>query len=212
MAFKTKKSVQRVVEALKAAGLGDRVLEMKATAKTAEDAARAVDAQLGQIVKSLTFRIGDKPVLALIAGDHSCVQDSLPRVLNMQGKVTKPQAQRVKDVTGFTIGGVSPVGLANEMPIAIDASLRRFDTLYAAAGHPHCLFPVSFDELKRLTGGIVSYNIAERSIPMRWKCRASNAPEPFARKLNRLVESGLRLRYDCVSAAPGQSRPRATGV
>ncbi|MAO57406.1 MAG: aminoacyl-tRNA deacylase [Rhodospirillaceae bacterium] len=165
MAFKTKKSVQRVSEALKAAGLGDRVIEMKATAKTAEDAARAVDAKLGQIVKSLTFRIGDKPVLALIAGDHMCKKDALPRVLDMEGKVTKPQAQRVKDVTGFTIGGVAPVGLANDMPIAIDASLRRFDQLYAAAGHPHCLFPVSFDELKRLTGGIVSYNISEAIDP-----------------------------------------------
>ncbi|MEQ9557156.1 MAG: YbaK/EbsC family protein [Rhodospirillales bacterium] len=161
MAFKTKKSVQRVSEALKAAGMGDRVIELTATAKTAEDAARAVDAKLGQIVKSLTFRIGDKPVLALIAGDHTCKPDALPRVVDLKGKVTKPQAQRVKDVTGFTIGGVSPVGLVSEMPIAIDASLRRFDMLYAAAGHPHCLFPVTFEELKRLTGGFVSYNIAE---------------------------------------------------
>lgn len=55
--------------------------------------------------------------------------DNLPRVLNMEGKVTKPQAQRVKDTTGFTIGGVAPVGLANPMPIAIDASLRRFEWL-----------------------------------------------------------------------------------
>ena len=165
MAFKTKKSVQRVVEALKAAGLGDRVIEMQQTARTAQDAARAVDAQLGQIVKSLTFRIGDRDVLALVAGDHNCLPENLPRVLNLDGKVTKPQAQRVKDVTGFTIGGVAPVGLANDMPIAIDASLRRFEQLYAAAGHPHCLFPASFDELKRLTGGIVSYNIAEAVNP-----------------------------------------------
>lgn len=161
MAFKQKQSVQRVVQALKAAGLGDRVMEMKKTARTAEDAARAVDAKLGQIVKSLTFRIGEKPVLALVAGDHSCEQDALPRVLNLEGKVTKPQEQRVKDVTGFAIGGVSPVGLPQPLPIAIDASLRRFDTLYVAAGHPHCLFQVSFDELKRLTGGIVSYNIGK---------------------------------------------------
>lgn len=165
MAFKTKKSVQRVSEALKAAGLGDRVIELTVTAKTADDAARAVDAQLGQIVKSLTFRIGDQPVLALVAGDHTCKPENLPRVFDMTGKVTKPQAQRVKDVTGFTIGGVSPVGLVNDMPIAIDASLRRFDQLYAAAGHPHCLFPVTFDELKRLTGGFVSYNISEALDP-----------------------------------------------
>ena len=165
MAFKTKKSVQRVIEALKAAGLGDRVIEMQKTARTAQDAARAVDVQLGQIVKSLTFRIGDATVLALVSGDHNCLPENLPRVLNLEGKVTKPQAQRVKEVTGFTIGGVAPIGLANDMPIAIDANLRRFDQLFAAAGHPHCLFPVSFDELKRLTGGFVSYNIAEAINP-----------------------------------------------
>ncbi|PIW31308.1 MAG: aminoacyl-tRNA deacylase [Rhodospirillales bacterium CG15_BIG_FIL_POST_REV_8_21_14_020_66_15] len=165
MAFKTKQSVQRVIQALKAAGLGDRVIELTATAKTAEDAARAVGAGLGQIVKSLTFLVGDREVLALVAGDHTCKPEALPRVLDLEGKVSKPQAQRVKDVTGFTIGGVSPVGLESDMPIAIDASLRRFDRLYAAAGHPHCLFPVTFDELKRLTGGIVSYNIAEAIDP-----------------------------------------------
>ena len=165
MAFKDKQSVQRVVAALKAAGLGDRVMELEKTARSAEEAAAAVGVELGQIVKSLTFRVGDRPVLALVSGDHTCTQDALPRILNLTGKVTKPQAQRVKDATGFTIGGVSPVGLLEPLPIAIDASLRRFETLYVAAGHPHCLFPVSFDELKRLTGGIVSYNVAKALDP-----------------------------------------------
>lgn len=165
MAFKGKESVKRVVAALKAAGLGDRVTELKKTPRTAADAAAAVDARVGQIVKSLTFRIGTQPVLALVAGDHACDKDALPRVLNLTGKVTKPQAQRVKDATGFDMGGVAPIGLTQPLPIAIDASLRRFETLYVSAGHPNCLFPVSFDELKRLTRGIVSYNIGKADDP-----------------------------------------------
>ena len=161
MAFAEKESVQRVVAALEAAGLGNRVMELEKTARTAEDAAKAVGAELGQIVKSLAFRVGEQTVLALVAGDHNCAEEALPRVFNLTGAVSKPQAQRVKDATGFTIGGVSPVGLTEPLPIVIDASLRRFQTLYVAAGHPHCLFSASFDELKRLTGGIVSYAIAK---------------------------------------------------
>ena len=66
----------------------------------------------------------------------------------------------VKAATGFTIGGCAPIGHKMELPIVIDVSLKRFDALYAAAGHPHCVFPTTVGELKKLTGGIVSYNIA----------------------------------------------------
>ena len=72
----------------------------------------------------------------------------------------KTDAAEVKAATGFTIGGVAPVGLDLDLPIVIDVSLKRFGTLYAAAGHPHCVFPVTMAELKKMTGGIVSYNIA----------------------------------------------------
>lgn len=160
MTFKEKQSVQKVVQALKAAGLGDRVMELAETAKTVDDVAAAVGCEVGAVVQSLTFNVGDRAVLALVSGDHRCAEDNLARALNLEGKVSKPQAQRVKDMTGFAVGGVAPLGLPDDMSVVIDASLRRFETVYAPAGHPHCLFPASFADLKRLTGGVVSYNIA----------------------------------------------------
>jgi len=161
MSFKTSDAVIRVIEALEAAGLGDRVQELEATARSAQDAADSIGVELGAIVKSLAFKVGNDTVLALVAGDHKCLEKALPKALSMEGKVTRPLAEKVKEQTGFTIGGVAPVGAINDLPTVIDASLRRFDQLYAAAGHPHCVFPVTFQELKRLTGGIVSYSISE---------------------------------------------------
>ena len=99
-------------------------------------------------------------MLALIAGDHVCLPENLPRALNLEGEVRKTDAEEVKAATGFSIGGVAPVALALDLPVVIDVSLKRFDALYAAAGHPHCVFPTTVGELKKLTGGIVSYNIA----------------------------------------------------
>lgn len=161
-------SVKMVRKALLAAGLEDSVVELKKTAKTAEDAAKAVGTELGSIVKSLVFMIGDQPVMALVAGDHTCKPDALPRALALDeayeqagNKVKRGNAAQVKTATGFTIGGVSPAGRKSELPTVIDVSLKRFETVYAAAGHPHCVFPTTVDGLKRLTGGIVSYAIAE---------------------------------------------------
>lgn len=154
-------SVQRVRKALVDAGLGDRVIELDETARTAQDAAASVGCELGAIVKSLAFIIGSRTVLALVAGDHRCVEAALSRCLDIPGAPRRPGANEVKGMTGFTIGGVAPVGLIRPLPIAIDRSLKRFDTLYAAAGHPHCVFPLSFDELRRLTDGMVSWNIAQ---------------------------------------------------
>ena len=154
-------SVQRVRKALVDAGLGDRVIELDATARTATDAAQALDCELGQIVKSLVFAVDRRIVMALVAGDRRCLEQNLPKVYFIEGEVRRAEAAEVKTATGFSIGGVSPVGLTQPMPIAIDRSLKRFDLLYAAAGHPHCVFSLNIPELKRLTGGIVSYNISE---------------------------------------------------
>lgn len=152
--------VKRVRAVLADTGLGDRVIALDASARTAEDAARACGVELGAIVKSLVFAVGNRMVLALVAGDHRCLEANLGRSLGLDGKVRRPQAAEVKGATGFTIGGVAPVGAAHPLPTVIDASLKRFETVYAAAGHPHCVFPASFAELQRLTGGVVSHGIA----------------------------------------------------
>ena len=160
MSYLKKPAVTRVRKALVAAGCNDTVIELDETARTAEDAARATGAEPGAIVKSLVFLIGEQPVLALVAGDHRCLTENSPRALALEGEVRKADAAEVKAATGFTIGGVAPVGLKTDVPIVIDSSLKRFDTLYAAAGHPHCVFPMTVVELKKMTGAIVSYNIS----------------------------------------------------
>jgi len=154
-------SVLKVRKALFDAGFDDTVIELEETARTAEDAAKAVGAELGSIVKTLIFVIGNRFVMALVAGDHRCREENLPRALDIEGPVRRPNAGEVRGATGFAIGGVPPVGFDPRLPAVMDVSLKRFETLYAAAGHPHCVFPTTVSELKRLTGAIVSYNIAE---------------------------------------------------
>lgn len=152
----TSASVRRVQAALAAAGAQAQPIALAETARSAEDAARSVGCPLGAIVKTLVFRIGDRPVLALVAGDRQCDVAALPEALGVPGEARRADAGFVREATGFAIGGVAPVGHARPMPTAVDASLARFSVLYAAAGHPHCVFATSFDELLRLTGGRVS--------------------------------------------------------
>lgn len=153
--------VKRVREALAAAKHPTDILALKDSARTAQDAARAVGCDLGAIVKSLVFLAGDRFVLALVAGDQVCLPDSLPRALNIPGPVRKANAGEVRFATGFAIGGVAPVGLARALPCVLDRSLKRFETVFAAAGHPHAVFPTTVDWLKTMTGAVVSYAIAE---------------------------------------------------
>ena len=150
------RSVQRVIEALVAAGAEGRVVELAATARSAQDAAIALAVPVGAIVKSLVFAIGGQPVLALVAGDRRCAVEGLRAALALEGRVERASADLVREATGFAIGGVPPLAHEARLPTAIDASLGRFPVIWAAAGHPHCVFPTKLDELTRLTGGIVS--------------------------------------------------------
>lgn len=154
-------AVKRVRRALTDAGVGDKVKELAETARTAADAAKALGVDKGAIVKTLVFMVGNRFVLALVSGDHICREDQVARALSMQGAVTRPGADLVRAATGFSIGGVAPVGGYGNLPVVIDATLKRFDKVYAAAGHPHCVFETSLDELKTLTGGVVSYALAQ---------------------------------------------------
>ena len=145
-------AVRRVRAALADAGSHAEVIELAETARTAEDAARSVGAPLGAIVKSLVFAMDDGPVMALVAGDRRCDTSALATALALDGKVRRADADSVREATGYTIGGVPPFAHATRLPTAIDASLARFSTIYAAAGHPHCVFATTTDELQRLTG------------------------------------------------------------
>ncbi|MEQ9488705.1 MAG: YbaK/EbsC family protein [Alphaproteobacteria bacterium] len=149
-------SVRRVRQALVEAGVGDKVVAVAETTRSAAEAATALGVEQGAIVKSLVFTVGRQAVMALVAGDRQCDTKRLRNVLGLSGKVKRPDADAVRQATGFAIGGVSPVAHATALPVAIDASLGRFQAVYAAAGHPHCVFPTTLAELEQLTGGIVA--------------------------------------------------------
>lgn len=149
-------AVMRVRDALRAGGAQHDVIALSDTARTAQDAATALGCAVGAIVKSLVFAVGGRPVMALVAGDRMGDTDALPGVLGLDGRCKRADADMVREATGFTIGGVAPVGHASVLPIAIDESLCRFEAIYAAAGHPHCVFQTTLVELQRLTGGTVS--------------------------------------------------------
>jgi prolyl-tRNA editing enzyme YbaK/EbsC (Cys-tRNA(Pro) deacylase) len=153
-------AVQRVRAALEAKGSAARLIELTETARTAQDAARALDVPVGAIVKSLVFLIDGLPVMALVAGDRRCDTRALPGAFAMSGLVIRADADRVLEATGFVIGGVAPLGHPTQLPTVIDDSLGRFDTVYAAAGHPFCVFPTSALELSLLTGGALVRGIS----------------------------------------------------
>jgi prolyl-tRNA editing enzyme YbaK/EbsC (Cys-tRNA(Pro) deacylase) len=159
-ALLTSASVQRVRAALAAHGLEGRIVELAATARTAADAARACGVPVGAIVKTLLFAVDGAPVLALVAGDRRCDLAALPSALGLWGQARRCDAETVRAVTGFAIGGVAPIGLREPVPTAIDASLGRFALLYAAAGHPHCVFATDLAQLRTLTGGILCERLA----------------------------------------------------
>jgi len=153
-------AVKRVQAALAAHGSSAKVIALAETARSAEDAARSIGTELGSIVKSLVFMVEGRAVMALIAGDRRCDANALPATLGFSGKAKRADADQVREATGFAIGGVAPVGHATKLSIVIDASLGRFETVYAAAGHPHCVFPTTLDELQQLTGGAIAEGIA----------------------------------------------------
>jgi prolyl-tRNA editing enzyme YbaK/EbsC (Cys-tRNA(Pro) deacylase) len=152
--------VRRVQAALAEKGSRAAVIELEVTARSAQDAADALGVELGAIVKSLLFTIDGAPVMALVAGDRRCETRALPGAFGRSGLVMRADAERVRAVTGYVIGGVPPLGHPRPLPTAIDDSLGRFATVYAAAGHPHCVFPTTMLELSLLTGGAVTRGIA----------------------------------------------------
>jgi len=155
-----KKSVLKVVNELNKLNHSSSVIELQDTARSALDASLALNVPVGAIVKTLIFLIQSKeaetPVVALISGDRLCNTEILPQLLNVEGKVIRPDADTVKSITGYSIGGVSPIGLPKELNIIADSSLKRFKKIWSAAGHPHCVFGSTLDELISLTGAQIS--------------------------------------------------------
>ena len=154
MTVLNKEPVKRAKEALKKFNSEIKVIELEQTARTANDAANSLNTEVGSIVKSLLFRNEENFFLCLVSGDKRCSLNKLKKIFNSKD-LSMASPDEVKDQTGYTIGGVSPVGHKNKLEIFVDESLNRFKNLYAAAGHPNCIFKISFDELLNLTNGKV---------------------------------------------------------
>jgi Cys-tRNA(Pro) deacylase len=146
---------ERVQAVLEAAGLDVEVLTLADSARTAQLAAESIGADLGSIVKSLVFLADGRPVLVLVAGDRRADPAKLKTLLGAR-RVMIADADRVREETGFAIGGVPPIGHSRPLPTWVDQSLGRFETVYAAAGHPHAVFQIPFDALVQLTAGQVA--------------------------------------------------------
>ena len=149
-----KEPVKRVEQVLKAFDPKLTVIVLKTSARTAIEAASSLGCEVGAIVKSLLFKTENSFTLCLVAGDRKASIIKIKKTLNIKD-VSMASADEVKDVTGFTIGGVSPVGHLNKIDVFIDNSLKRFESLYAAAGHPNCVFKLDFINLQKITNGSI---------------------------------------------------------
>ena len=149
-----KESVKRAEQALKNFDQTLKVIALKTSAKTAFDAANSLNCDVGAIVKSLLFRTDKSFVLCLISGDKKCSLNKLKKITKIKD-VSMASPDEVKNQTGYTIGGVSPVGHISNFDIYIDHSLKRFTKIYAAAGHPNCIFEIDFEKLEKITNGKV---------------------------------------------------------
>ena len=125
---------------------------MNTTARTAKDAASSLKCEVGAIVKSLLLRADDEFLICLVAGDKRCSLNKIKKILKKKD-VCMANAKEVKENTGFSIGGVSPVGHIKKFDILIDKSLNRFTNLFAAAGHPNCVFKINYNDLIKITNG-----------------------------------------------------------
>jgi prolyl-tRNA editing enzyme YbaK/EbsC (Cys-tRNA(Pro) deacylase) len=145
-------TVRRVAEWLHAAGVRGEVIELPESAPTATAAAAQLGCPVGAIANSLVFDAQGHAVLVLTSGAHRVDPTRLAAILEIP-HVDKASADFVREQTGMAIGGVAPVAHTHELRTLVDVDLARFDVVWAAGGHPHTVFPTSYDELLRITGG-----------------------------------------------------------
>jgi prolyl-tRNA editing enzyme YbaK/EbsC (Cys-tRNA(Pro) deacylase) len=141
-------AIDRVVAALARAGVDPEIREFPEGTRTAPEAAAAVGCEVGQICKSLVFRVGDDPLLVIASGAN--------RVDEARFGAAKADAAFVRDVTGFAIGGVPPVGHAQPIDTVVDEDLLRYDVVWAAAGTPRAVFAIAPQALVEVSGGRVA--------------------------------------------------------
>ena len=147
-----KEPVKRVIKFLRDFDSTLKVQVLSSSARTALDAANSLNCEVGAIVKSLLFRTEDTFLLCLVSGDKRCSLNKLKKITQIKD-ISMASPDDVKTQTGYTIGGVSPIGHLKKINIFIDNSLERFDDIFAAAGHPNCVFKIDFKNLLKITQG-----------------------------------------------------------
>ena len=129
-----------------------KIMILESTARTAKDAANALNCEIGAIVKSLLLKADDGFILCLIPGDKKCSLNKLKKIISKKD-VCMADAEQVKENTGFSIGGVSPVGHLKKIDVLVDKTFDRFKEVFAAAGHPNSIFKISTINLIKITNG-----------------------------------------------------------
>jgi Cys-tRNA(Pro) deacylase len=152
MTLLDKEPVKRAEKFLKDFDQSLNVIVLENSARTAQDAATSLGCDVGSIVKSLLFKTENSFTLCLVAGDKRCSINKLKKIKNKKN-VSMASPEEVKNHTGYTIGGVSPIGHLKKIEIIIDNSLERFNELFAAAGHPNCVFKINFNDIQKITNG-----------------------------------------------------------
>ena len=148
-----KEPVKRVQEIISKFDSNLNIMVLDTTARTAKDAAYSLNCEVGAIVKSLLFKIDESFLVCLVPGDKRCSLNKLKKILNKKD-VRMASANEVKENTGFSIGGVSPVGHIKKLDVLIDKSLDRFKHVFAAGGHPNCIFKINYSDLVKITDGL----------------------------------------------------------
>ena len=154
MSLLDKEPVKRVNQILKDFNPNFEVIVLETSARTAQEAASSLGCEVGAIVKSLLFKTENTFTLCLVAGDKKASLNKIKKTLMIKD-ASMASADDVKNVTGFTIGGVSPIGHLNKINILIDQTFNRFNELFAAAGHPNCVFKIDYKNLQKITKGSI---------------------------------------------------------
>jgi Cys-tRNA(Pro) deacylase len=154
MSLLDKEPVKRVERLLKKFDQKQKILILDTSARTAYEAASSLGCEVGAIIKSLLFKTESTFILCLVAGDKKASLNKIKKILNIRDALMA-SAEEVKNITGYSIGGVSPVGHISKINIFIDNSLKRYNSLFAAAGHPNCVFKINFENLQKITNGVM---------------------------------------------------------
>lgn len=155
MAAQLKASAQRVQDALVERGFANQVIELENSARTSAEAAEAVGCQVAQIAKSLIFATAstNRPILVIASGANRVDTEKVGALVGE--KLVRATPEFVREQTGYAIGGIPPLGHIHDIVTYIDADLLKWSAIWAAAGHPNALFPLTPEELVTMTGGVV---------------------------------------------------------